>query len=139
MAVGAMDAALTLVIVCAVVLGLAWVLVAAFRDVAAQSDEAIRTQAEAQARAVKAAQEKAEARARAEAEAVRVAKLKAMSDAYRAWEYVCKAHALTCTRCGKLAYPIPLTANRYACPACGNQFVGAPHPVPLPPPNPDIL
>jgi hypothetical protein len=35
-----------------------------------------------------------------------------MRDAYRAWEYVCKTHALTCGRCGQLAYPISLTPRR---------------------------
>jgi hypothetical protein len=70
-------------------------------------------------------------------EAASATRLDAVRAAYQAWEYVRKAHALTCTRCGELACPIPATHNRYACPACRNQFAGAPHPLPLPPPNPD--
>jgi rubrerythrin len=116
------------VVVCVVVVAGAWMLRAVFREYA----DVLR---EASARAANEAQ--AEATARAEAE--RAAHLKAMRDAYRAWAYICKAHALTCTRCSKLAYPIPKTENRYACPACGHQFAGAPHPVPLPPTNPDAL
>jgi hypothetical protein len=92
---------------------------------------------EARRKAEREMAEEAKARAEAQAQAARSAHLKATRDAYRAWEYVCKAHALTCTRCGELAYPIPLTTDRYACPSCRHQFVGAPHTVPLPPPNPD--
>jgi hypothetical protein len=35
--------------------------------------------------------------------------------------------ALTCPACGKLAPPIPGTANRYRCPDCGHQFAADPH------------
>ena len=96
--------------------------------------EAERDQRDAEQRA---AQEKEEAAERAARSAEGAARLKVMREKFRAWEYICKAHALTCTRCGELAYPIPVTADRYACPACRHQFVGAAHGVPLPPPNPD--
>jgi hypothetical protein len=88
----------------------------------------------------KAAAEQRAAQARregAQRAAEEAARLNEARKAFRAWEYICKAHALTCTRCGELAYPIPMTADRYACPACRHQFVGAPHTVQLPPPNPD--
>lgn len=75
----------------------------------------------------------------ARAEVARATQLQETRKAYRDWEYVCRAHALTCVRCGNLAYPIPLTADRYACPACAHQFAGAPHQVPVPPANPDAL
>jgi hypothetical protein len=78
-----------------------------------------------------------EAKRREQRAAEEDARLNEARKTFQAWEYVCKAHALTCTRCGELAYPIPITTDRYACPACRHQFVGAPHSVPLPPPNPD--
>jgi hypothetical protein len=83
------------------------------------------------------AKRRREAAQRAARAAEEAARLDEARKAFRAWEYICKAHALTCTRCGELAYPIPMTADRYACPACRHQFVGAPHTVQLPPPNPD--
>jgi hypothetical protein len=33
----------------------------------------------------------------------------------------------------ELALPIPATPDRYGCPSCSHQFVGAPHGVELPP------
>jgi len=99
--------------------------------------EAERRAVQEREEAQRAAKERQEAAQRAARAAEEAARLKGLRDTFRAWEYICKAHALTCTRCGELAYPIPITADRYACPACRHQFVGAPHAVPLPPPNPD--
>jgi hypothetical protein len=49
------------------------------------------------------------------------------------WEYQVRALALTCPRCSDLALPIPNTPDRYGCPACNHQFVGAHHGTPFPP------
>ncbi len=38
-----------------------------------------------------------------------------------------KSFALTCRKCGKLAYPLLDTGNRYRCYECGNQFAAARH------------
>lgn len=45
--------------------------------------------------------------------------------------------ALSCNRCGRLAYPITDTGNRYGC-LCGNQFPGARHGLPTPRKPPPI-
>ena len=42
--------------------------------------------------------------------------------------YLRDAHALSCLRCGELAYPLGGTANRYRCEGCRRQFAGARHP-----------
>ena len=43
-------------------------------------------------------------------------------------QYLRDAHALSCLRCGELAYPLGGTANRYRCEGCRRQFAGARHP-----------
>lgn len=78
-------------------------------------------------RAAREAERVTQERARAAAERARVEALR------RQWEYKLRAFALTCTRCGKLALPIPATPDRYGCPDCNHQFIGGRHDVPLPP------
>ena len=43
-------------------------------------------------------------------------------------QYLHSAHALSCARCGELAYPLGGTTNRYRCEGCRRQFAGARHP-----------
>lgn len=43
------------------------------------------------------------------------------------WETRRRDLSISCTRCAKLASPIPATADRYRCPDCDAQFAGPRH------------
>lgn len=94
----------------------------------AQREAAARAKADREAEALRAMEARRAQHAAAEAH-----RLAMRWEERRKWEYQLRALSLTCARCGQLAVPIPATRDRYGCPACNHQFVGAPHDMPLPP------
>jgi hypothetical protein len=49
----------------------------------------------------------------------------------REYERKMRDFVLTCTRCSRLAQPVPGTGSHYHCESCGNRFVGGQHDVEL--------
>jgi hypothetical protein len=46
---------------------------------------------------------------------------------YSAYLELCATHALSCTKCDSLSFPLLGTTNRYRCSNCGRQFAAAKH------------